>query len=147
MIFDSDIEGETLNTWETLVIQAEIAKDEVVGWLRNYDRKQWALSMPYDFQGTTSPMFPDFLVVRKDGDGHMVDILEPHSSSLSDSYAKARGLAKYAQKHHENFGRIELIRIVGGNIKRLNLNDDDNRKKVLQVNDNAALDLIFDVVN
>ena len=136
-----------LNTWETPVIQTEIAKDEVVGWLRNYDRKQWALSMPYDYQGTTSPMFPDFLVVRKDGDGYLVDILEPHSSSLADSYAKARSLAKYAQKHHGDFGRIELIRVVGGNIKRLNLNDDETRRKVLMVDTNAGLDLIFDVVS
>lgn len=135
-----------LNTWETPVIQTEIAKDEVVGWLRNYDRKQWALSMPYDFQGTTSPMFPDFLVVRKDDDGYLVDILEPHSSSLADSYAKARGLAKYARKHHEDFGRIELIRVVSGNIKRIDLNDDETRRKVLMVDTNAGLDLIFDGV-
>lgn len=135
-----------LNSWETTVIQAEISKDKVVGWLRNYDRKQWALSMPYDFQGTISPMYPDFLVVRKEGDGYLVDILEPHSSSLADSYAKARGLAKYAQKHHESFGRIELIRVDGGKIKRIDLIDDDTRKKVLMVNDNAGLDLVFDVV-
>ncbi len=72
-----------------------------------------------------------------------MDILEPHSSSLADSYAKARGLAKYAQKHHDIFGRIELIRVEGGKIKRLDLNDDATRKKVLAVNDNPGLDLIF----
>ncbi len=136
-----------LNTWETSVIQAEIARGEVLGWLRNYDRKQWALSMPYDFQGTTSPMYPDFLVVRKDGDNSLVDILEPHSSSLADSYTKARGLAKYAQKHYSAFGRIELIRVDGGKIKRLDLNDDETRRKVLMVDTNAGLDLIFDVVS
>ena len=136
-----------MNTWETPVIQAEIDKDEVVGWLRNYDRKQWALSMPYDFQGSTSPMYPDFLVVRKDGDGYLVDILEPHSSSLADSYAKARGLAKYAQKHHGDFGRIELIRVDGGKIKRVDLNDDETRRKVMMVDTNAGLDLVFDGVN
>lgn len=135
------------SSWETLVIQAEIAKNEVVGWLRNYDRKQWALSMPYDFGGTVNPMYPDFLVVRKEGDGYLVDILEPHSSSLADSYAKARGLAKYAQKHHGDFGRIELIRVDSGKIKQIDLNDDDTRNKVLMVDTNAGLDLIFDVVN
>jgi len=78
---------------------------------------------------------------------YLVDILEPHSSSLADSYAKERGLAKYAQKHHDDFGRIELIRVVGGNIKRLDLNDDETRRKVLMVDTNAGLDLIFDVVS
>lgn len=136
-----------LNTWETAVIEAEIAREDVVGWLRNYDRKQWALSMPYEMGGSVSPMFPDFLVVRKDGDGYLVDILEPHSSSLTDSYAKARGLAKYAEKHYSSFGRIELIRVVGGVIKRLNLNDDETRRKVLMVDTNAGLDLVFDGVS
>lgn len=136
-----------LNTWETAVIQSEIARDDVVGWLRNYDRKTWALAMPYEMSGSISPLYPDFLVVRKDGDGYLVDILEPHSSSLTDSYAKARGLAKYAQKHHGSFGRIELIRVDNGNIRRLDLNDDDTRNKVLTVDTNAGLDLIFDMVN
>jgi type III restriction enzyme len=135
-----------LNTWETMVIQAEIDKDEVVGWLRNYDRKQWALSLPYEFGGAVSPMYPDFLVVRRDGDSYLVDILEPHSSSLSDNYAKARGLAKYAQKHHGDYGRIELIRVDSGRIKRVDLNDDATRKKVMMVNTNAGLDLIFDMI-
>ncbi|OGR01011.1 MAG: hypothetical protein A2511_01420 [Deltaproteobacteria bacterium RIFOXYD12_FULL_50_9] len=136
-----------LNTWETPVIQAEIDKDEVVGWLRNYDRKQWALAMPYEMGGSVKPMYPDFLVVRQAGDGYLVDILEPHSSSLADSYAKARGLAKYAQLHHDSFGKIELIRADGGKIRRIDMNDDDTRQKVLTVDTNAGLDLIFDVMN
>lgn len=133
-----------LNTWETAVIQTEIAKEKVVGWLRNYDRKQWALSLPYDFQGTTSPMYPDFLVIRKEADDYLVDILEPHSSNLTDSYAKALGLAKYAQKHHGEFGRIELIRVDGEKIMRVDLNDDETRRKILMVDTNAGLDLVFD---
>lgn len=136
-----------LNTWEAAVIQAEIAKNEVVGWLRNYERKQWALAMPYELGGTTNPMYPDFLVVRKYGDNFLIDILEPHSSSLADSYAKARGLAKYAQKHHDSFGKIELIRVEGSSIKRIDLNNDAIRKNVLSVDSNQALDLIFQQVN
>lgn len=103
--------------------------------------------MPYEMGNSVNPMYPDFLVVRQDGDGYLVDILEPHSSSLTDNYPKARGLAKYAQKHHGTFGRIELIRVDGGKIKRVDLNDDDTRNKVLTVDTNAGLDLIFDVVN
>lgn len=136
-----------LNTWETPVIQAEIDRDEVVGWLRNYDRKKWALAMPYEMGGSVNSMFPDFLVVRRTADGYLVDILEPHSSCYADSYAKARGLAKYAQKHHSSFGRIELIRVDNGKIMRIDLNDDNTRKKVMMVDSNASLDLIFDLVN
>ncbi|OGB54327.1 MAG: hypothetical protein A2503_01230 [Burkholderiales bacterium RIFOXYD12_FULL_59_19] len=136
-----------LNTWEHPVIEAEIARADVVGWLRNVPRKPWALSLPYEMGGEVLPMYPDFLVVRTDGAGHAIDILEPHSPSLTDSYAKAKGLAQFAAKHAMDFGRIEVIRLVGKEIKRLDLMDATNRKRVLAVDSNAALDLIFGIAN
>jgi len=134
-----------LNTWEHPVIEAEIARADVVGWLRNVPRKPWALSLPYEMGGEDRPMYPDFLVVRTDGDGHTVDILEPHSPALADSYAKAKGLAQFAAKHAMQFGRIELIRLDGNNIRRLDLIDVASRKRVLAVDSNAGLDLVFGV--
>jgi type III restriction enzyme len=135
-----------LNTWEHPVIEAEIARADVVGWLRNVPRKPWALSLPYEHGGEDRPMYPDFLVVRTEGDGHaMVDILEPHSPALADSYAKAKGLAQFAAKHKMDFGRIEVIRLVGKVIQRLDLMDATKRAQVLAVDSNAALDLIFDI--
>lgn len=136
-----------LNTWEHPVIEAEIARADVVGWLRNVPRKPWALSLPYEMGGEVLPMYPDFLVVRTDGAGHAIDILEPHSPALADSYAKAKGLAQFAAKHAMDFGRIEVIRLVGKEIKRLDLMDATNRKRVLAVDSNAALDLIFGIAN
>ena len=136
-----------LNTREHPVIEAEIADKNVVGWLRNVPRKPWALSLPYEMGGVVMPMFPDFLTVRRDGAGLVVDILEPHSPSLTDSYAKAKGLAQFAAKHAMIFGRIEMIRVVGKEIKRLDLMDMANRKRVLAVDSNAALDLVFGIVN
>jgi len=80
-----------LNTWETATITAEIKSSNVIGWLRNYDRKPWALQMPYEDGSQMRPMFPDFLVVRRDGSDFVVDILEPHDPGLPDSWRKARG--------------------------------------------------------
>jgi type III restriction enzyme len=77
----------------------------------------------------------------------VVDILEPHSPALADSYAKAKGLAQFAAKHAMQFGRIALIRLDGNEIKRLDLAEPDNRAKVLAVGSNAGLDLVFGVVN
>lgn len=134
-----------LNSWERAVIEAEIVRDDVIGWLRNVERKPWALALPYEIGGEVKPMFPDFLVVRRDGAGLLVDILEPHAPSLADSYAKAKGLAQFAAKHWNQFGRIELIRLDGHEIKRLDLAEPDNRTKVLAVDSNAALDLVFGV--
>jgi type III restriction enzyme len=136
-----------LNSWEHPVIEAEIARADVVGWLRNLPRKPWALSLPYEMGGEVLPMYPDFLVVRTEGTGLVVDILEPHSPALTDGYAKAKGLAQFAAKHSMDFGRIEVIRLVGKVIHRLDLMDATNRKRVLAVNSNAALDLIFGIAN
>lgn len=136
-----------LNTWEHPVIEAEIARSDVVGWLRNVPRKPWALSLPYEMSGEVLPMYPDFLVVRTDGAGHAIDILEPHSPALADSYAKAKGLAQFAAKHKMDFGRIEVIRLVGKVIQRLDLMDATKRAQVLAVDSNAALDLIFEIAN
>jgi type III restriction enzyme len=133
-----------LNSWEKAVIEEEIARDEVVGWLRNYERKSWALSLPYEYAGKRLPMFPDFFIIRKNDSAYNVDILEPHAATLADSWAKAKGLAEFATKHGDHFGRIELIRMVGNSLKRLDLNDDKNRKKVLAVSNNQHLDQIFD---
>ncbi len=136
-----------LNSWEHPVIEAEIARADVVGWLRNLPRKPWALSLPYEMGGEVLPMYPDFLVVRTEGTGLVVDILEPHSPALTDGYAKAKGLAQFAAKHSMDFGRIEVIRLVGKVIHRLDLMDATNRQRVLAVNSNAALDLIFGIAN
>ena len=43
--------------------------------------------------------------------------------------------------------RIELIRLVGRVIHRLDLMDATNRRRVLAVDSNAALDLIFGIAN
>ena len=136
----------SLNSWEHAVIEVEIARENVIGWLRNVERKPWALALPYEMGGEVKPMFPDFLVVRHDGAGLVVDILEPHAPSLADSYAKAKALAQFAAKHWNQFGRIELIRLDGDEIKRLDLAEPDKRAKVLAVDSNAALDLFFGVM-
>lgn len=134
-----------LNTWEHAVVTAELARDDVIGWLRNIERKPWALALPYEMGGEQRPMYPDFLVLRRDSKGIEVDILEPHSPALTDSYAKAKGLAQFAAKHAMQFGRIELIRLDGSAIKRLDLSEAETRKRVLAVDSNAGLDLVFGI--
>ncbi|MGH8603098.1 MAG: hypothetical protein ACREXR_10110 [Gammaproteobacteria bacterium] len=132
-----------LNIWEHAVITEEMARRDVIGWLRNFERKPLAFALPYEYGGQKKPMYPDFLVVREEAGHPVVDILEPHADQFTDNYAKAKGLAQFAAKHKASFGRIELIRVEGKNIKRLDLADDGIRKKVLSVDSNEALDLVF----
>ena len=115
---------------ETEVLQRELKNKKIVGWLRNTDRKPWALCVPFEMGGEMRPMYPDFLFVRSEGSGLVVDIIEPHTISLSDAPAKAAGLAKFAAKHFDKFGRVELILIDGKNQKRLDLTDEATRNRV-----------------
>ncbi len=133
-----------LNEWEASVIEAELACEGVVGWLRNVPRKAWALKVPYTYNGEDRPMYPDFLVFRCQGEGVVVDILEPHSLSHDDSAAKAKGLADFALRHGDEFGRIELIVKEKGNLIRLDVNKSDVRDKVRTVSDNQHLRQLFE---
>lgn len=45
------------------------------------------------------------------------------------------GLADFARKHGATFGRIEMIRIVKGQVQRLRLHQEIGRDKVLKVTD------------
>lgn len=93
-------------------------------------------------------MFPDLLVVRADAHGYVFDVLEPHDSSRKDNYPKAVGLAKFADKHGDRYGRIQLIRRVrkfGRDIfYRLDMSKSHIRNKVRGVTSDAEIDRIFD---
>ena len=139
-----------LGNWEAGVLKEELAKTEVVGWLRNVDRKPWSLEIPYESGGDVRPMFPDLVVVRKVGDNITADILEPHDPSLGDNFEKAVGLAKFAEKHGGLFGRIQLIRkqsTAGSeHFVRLDINQTATIKKLLLITSNPQLDELFATV-
>jgi type III restriction enzyme len=137
----------SLNDWESGLIKEELAHG-AVAWLRNLDRKKWSLEIPYEVDGITTPMYPDLLVVRAGAHRYVFDVLEPHDPSRKDNYPKAVGLARFADKHGDRFGRIQLIRRVykfGRDIfYRLDMNKSQIRNKVRGVTSNSELDRIFD---
>jgi len=138
-----------LGTWETETLAEEFKNSKVVAWYRNLDRKPWSLEVPYRDAGTTKPMFPDLLIVRQDSKGFQFDILEPHDPNLKDNWAKAVGLAVFAEKHWALFGRIQLIRkkrSPGGKDRyyRLDVGKESVRKKVLAVSSNNQIDQLFE---
>ncbi|MBA2345910.1 MAG: DEAD/DEAH box helicase family protein [Rubrobacter sp.] len=132
------------NKWETKVIETEIAREDVVGWLRNPERKDWSLCVPYRLGGRQRPLYPDFLVVRSTANGLVVDLLDPHLLSLEDAPAKAAGLADYADKHWPEFGRIELIIVENDEVKRLDLTDEQTRNKVKDVQAHGHLRQLYE---
>jgi type III restriction enzyme len=137
-----------LGGWEAGVLAEELARADVVGWLRNVDRKPWSLEIPYETGGGIRPLFPDLLIVRQDGDGFHFDILEPHDPSLADNFEKAAGLARFSERHGCLFDRIQLIRkqaspAGGGCFARLNINTESVRKALLPITSNPQLDDLF----
>ncbi|HRD52563.1 MAG TPA: hypothetical protein PKY96_07940, partial [Flavobacteriales bacterium] len=93
----------TLNGWEAPFLEWARQQPGFVCWLRNLDRRQWAFCIPYEL-GTEKPFFPDFVIVRKKGNSYEVDLLEPHDDTRTDTWAKVKGLAKFADEHGMEFG-------------------------------------------
>jgi type III restriction enzyme len=120
----------SFNNAETEILERELASEDVVGWLRNIDRKPWALCIPYEVDGEDRPMYPDFLIVRKEDRRLVVDLIDPHSIGLADAPAKAAGLARFAAQHADKFGSIELIMADGKTSKRFDLTDERVRNKI-----------------
>ena len=130
----------SLNSWESRVVRAELEREDVVGWLRNLARKPWSLAVPYrGVDGRPAPFYPDFLFFRSAGSQIVVDILDPHLPSISDAPRKAVGLAAFVEKHGHFFGRVELISLAGDKLRRLDLKDEQVRKRVLRIDSGQHL--------
>jgi type III restriction enzyme len=140
---------ERLNSWETLVLEEEMARSDFKGWLRNRERQTWALCVPYEAGGTWKGCYPDFLIFSKKDNDIIPSIVDPHLVSLEDAPRKAAALAKYADDHQDHFSRIDLIIVEKQDgedkAKRLRLMDEDTRKKVMGVTTNQHLRDLFDL--
>jgi type III restriction enzyme len=126
--------GWKANSWEEPILREAMKGKTFAGWLRNIPRKHWALCVPYG-QGQPKPMYPDLLVFRRENNKIKIDIFDPHDDARGDAAEKAAGLANFARKHGVAFGRIEMIRVVKGQIQRLRLHQESVRDKVLKVTD------------
>ena len=131
------------NSWEEPLLSEELARRDVVGWLRVVPRREWALAIPHERNGVYKTLYPDLLVVRKVEGRLVVDILDPHNPSLSDAVDKAVGLAKYAEKHGDAFARIELVRVEGNSVLRLPLHEPDVRGKAARITTDGQLEALF----
>jgi type III restriction enzyme len=132
--------GWDAGAWERVVLDAELERKGYAGFLRNVPRKDYSLCVPYGPEDDQA-MYPDMLVFRRARGGVAIDILEPHGDQYKDHFPKAQGLARYAGKHGDCFGRIEMIRVVGGKPQRLNMQDDKVRSKVLKASSEQLDDL------
>ena len=113
--------------------------------LRNLPRKPWSLCITYGHGGQEKPFYPDLIVFRREKAGLRIDLLDPHNPKLDDAVNKAHALARYAERHGDCFGRIELIAVDDkGQLKRLDVNKEEFREKVNKVRDTAHLKALFE---
>ena len=125
-----------LNTWEDGVLREEMRRPDFVCWLRNVSRAQWALCLPYDYNGEKKGFYPDMMIVRKHPQyGYVVDVLEPHMPRYDDNLPKAKALAQYS-KDEPHVIRLQLIHektdLTGHKrYVRLDLQKSEIREKVL----------------
>ena len=131
-----------LNGWEEAILSDEMKKDGLVGWLRNFPRREWAFCIPYELGGA-KPFYPDFIILRKAGKALQVDIMEPHDDSRSDTWAKAKGLATFAEDHGMKFGRLIIARKKGKAFQFADVNDPAVRKKARTMQSQNDLESLF----
>ncbi len=136
-----------LKGWEPVTLKEERANRGFVCWLRNQERKPWALCIPYDYGDETHRMYPDFIIVRKDDSGNYeYALLEPHRDDKKDNLAKAKGLAEYAEAC-TSFSRIQMLRKIntasGEKMLRLDLAKMAVREKVKACITEADFDTVF----
>lgn len=132
-----------LNTWESAFLDWAKKSDGFVCWLRNPAKRDWAFCVPYD-HGGEKPFYPDFVIVRKEGDEFVVDLLEPHNDDWTDTWAKAKGLAKFADEHGADFGRLMMGRVNPANkLQIVDVADAKTREKARKMVAAGDLESLF----
>jgi type III restriction enzyme len=131
-----------LNGWETAFLNWTKAQGDFVCWLRNFPRRDWAFCVPYEMGGE-KPFYPDFVIVRKKGQSFVADVLEPHDASRLDTWAKAKGLAKFADEHEVALGRLMVGRKVGDILQVVDVADHRIREKARKMGAPADLEALF----
>ena len=136
-----------LKGWEPITLTEERKHPNYVCWLRNQDRKPWALCIPYEYGNETHRMFPDFIIVRKDNNGgYEYGLLEPHRDDKKDNLAKAKGLVKYVQEC-PNVDRVQMLRktktSAGEKMLRLEFTSRTVQEKVTKCVTDADFDTVF----
>lgn len=134
-----------LNLWESAVVGTLTRRNEIECWLRNLPRKAWSLAYWYETrEGGYAPGYPDILAVRITSNGRVIDIYEPHSEHLADSWRKIKGLAYFAKEHAANFGRIAFVRIHNDEVQVLDLSDEAVRDAAHKLNNDVDLNQLFE---
>ena len=133
----------TYTSLEAAVLSHYLADASVKYWLRNFDRKDWAIRIPWKRSTEHYAMYPDFAVFREVDGNVVVDLLDPHTTSQDDAIGKALGLCEFAKNHGTSFGRIHLIDEIDGVVRALDLKAKAVQDKLLTFTTNEQLKQLY----
>lgn len=135
----------TFTGWEADVLAVELNKPTLVGWYRNRTGGDAALAVPYKMSGAPRTMYPDFIFFHEiDGD-IVMDIVDPHRPSESDTGPKWTGLAKYAKDNAAIFRRVvAVIRNPDEKLLSLSLKNPDVATRLAGATNETDIRAIFD---
>lgn len=128
----SDAEGNfraDLKSWEEYVLQAEL-EHGAIAWYRNPSYGKHSLQIPYTTAAGVAGLAPDFIFIHQVAGELVASIIDPHGTHLADAAPKLKGLAQYAETHHQSFHRIQSIAVVEGSYRMLNHRDPQVREAV-----------------
>lgn len=117
------------NSWEGIVLDAELKRVGAVAWYRNPERaSQDSLGVTYEDGDELKIVRPDFVFFsRLDDETIVADLVDPHGTHLADALPKLKGLAKYAEANAGSYRRIEAVAEVDGKYRVLDLTSESVR--------------------
>lgn len=141
MATDDGMYPSSLKGWEVKVLERELADKDLVGWYRNPTGGSSSLRVPYRGAQYDVSMYPDFVLFHQNDEGIRPSIVDPHGYHLSDAASKLRGLAEYAERHGDQFDRIDAVVEINTKLLALDLRSQNVREKVRRVTDGGVKEL------
>lgn len=132
------------SSWERKVLEAELGADTMVGWYRNPSSGRHALAVPYEFGNQHLLMHPDFLFWHDDGDGIVMDIVDPHQHNQADTGPKWSALAAYAQDHKDWVRRCLAVIELDRKLRALDLTVPGVAEKIGGATNLALIEAVFE---
>ncbi|BCW12863.1 hypothetical protein NtRootA2_41450 (plasmid) [Arthrobacter sp. NtRootA2] len=139
----SDDEGKyrcILKDMEAHVLNTEL-EHGALAWYRNPpNRAKNALVIPWQKWDGWHGLYVDFLFVHEVGGRLRPSIIDPHGAFMNDAVPKLRGLAAYVEEHADVYHRVQVIDLISGQYRMLDLLDPAVREAVLAYKGNDSDD-------
>lgn len=97
------------NTWERAVLETETKRHTTLAWYRNPSSGTQSIAIAYGPLGEQRLLHPDFLVFTERDGEVLIDIIDPHDPSRSDTIPKWGALAEYTKQNATRLGRVLAI--------------------------------------